>query len=248
MTVHSDRYEEVRLLLEKQEIKIKADDKRDGFSAISLENCIFDDNHKQATIVFHPTGQVSYVCHTLSCQGRTWDQVLAKLEGKSLESSNTPILENQKQNAISAAIFMKISDLKENPLNKKILPILTQDQRECLKRRIQEYGFREPVEITPENSILDGHNRIKICQELGILKVPAIIINIPLEEQEIYIIQKNFSRRQLTPEQQSILRGKIYQHEKKKNWRTSWKPKRCPKQCGNFYHIEFRRRLSPNRT
>ncbi len=216
MTVQNDRCEELRLLLKKQNIKIKTEESKDGFEIISLENCIFDATHKQAMIVFHPAGQVSYVCHTLACKGRTWDQVLMKLEGTEQGASFSQILTKTDEQNTTMPVFtlMKVSELKENPLN-KILPPLSPEQKQGLKHRINRLGFNEALEITQTNFLLDGHNRFRIAKELGISEVPVVVINISEELQESYILEKNIFRRQLTIEQQSYLRGKIYQQEKK---------------------------------
>ena len=82
-----------------------------------------------------------------------------------------------------AQMFRLIKDLKPNSKNDKLLPSLSEFEMERLKERIRKYGFTEEVEITKDDIILDGHNRINILKnnfkELGILEVPCRIIDIP---------------------------------------------------------------------
>lgn len=214
------QYKQVRTLLKKHAL-VKRTDCKDDYKIISLKHCIFDAVHKQVSIVCHPNGQtISYVCHSASCKERTWEQALARLKGKSLDgiqelsSAQLQVTTEQTTESILRPMFMKISKLKINPRN-AILPLLTQEQFGGLKDQIQRYGFRDPIEITPDNTILDGHNRATIAEAIGIVEVPVIVVDIAAEQQERYIIEKNLHRRQLTPEQQSYLRGRVYQYEKR---------------------------------
>ena len=116
--------------------------------------------------------------------------------------------------------YININELKPHPNNNKLLPTLTDIDLQRLKERILKYGFTEEIEINKNNIILDGHNRINILKkyydELKIEQVPYRIVDIPEEEENSYIISKNFDRRQLSLLMQSYLRGKYYNEVKKK--------------------------------
>lgn len=216
MPAQDSRYAQILTLLAKCEIKIKTEETQAGFSMLNLQSCILDNSHKQATIVFHPNGEVSYICHNAACQGISWDKVLAKLEGSDIQNIQVDEkLSGQQSNGMPAIIMVKVVDLKPNRFN-KILPPLSPEQIQGLRDRIERDGFRGMIEITPANIVLDGCNRLAIVQALGgFVELPAIVVDIPEEQQEIYIIEKNLHRRQLTPDQISYLRGKVYQCEKK---------------------------------
>lgn len=111
---------------------------------------------------------------------------------------------------------IRIDDLIVNPEN-KVLPKLSDTQKRELRARIEKYGQTEDLEITLDNKLLDGHNRAEIFRELGVEKVSCRIIEgLRPEEERDYIISKNFSRRQLTREEQDILIATLYESKKSK--------------------------------
>jgi len=124
------------------------------------------------------------------------------------------------ENQIRENIYMNIDELQTHPNNDKLLPMLAEMDLQRLKERIKTYGFTEELEINKNKVILDGHNRVNILKkyrdELKIEQVPCRIVDIPEEEENAYIISKNFDRRQLSLLMQSYLRGKYYNEVKKK--------------------------------
>lgn len=104
---------------------------------------------------------------------------------------------------------VKIADLKQHKRNDE-LPQLTKDERTGLKRLIELHGFTEAIEITKNNVILDGHNRVSIAKELNMKELPYRIIDIEEHEEFKYILDKNSSRRQMTQKKIAYLRGKLY--------------------------------------
>jgi N6-adenosine-specific RNA methylase IME4 len=118
---------------------------------------------------------------------------------------------NEEQRTATAMI--SVNTLKTNKYN-DILPPLTAEQYDGLRDRIRRVGFNdEPIEATSDLFVLDGHNRVKICQEIEIDEVPYIVVDPP--DPQAYIIEKNYFRRQLSDLQQSYLRGKMYSEQKK---------------------------------
>lgn len=103
--------------------------------------------------------------------------------------------------------------LKSHKSN-NILPPLTQEQINSLRTLIERHGFAEPIEITSEYTILDGHNKVNICKVLGINSVSYRIIDV--EDELSYILEKDLNWRQLTKESEAYIRGKVYLEEKKK--------------------------------
>ena len=80
------------------------------------------------------------------------------------------------------------------------LPDLPPQEYEALKASIAQYGVLVPI-ITYHGRIIDGHQRQRACDELGI-KCPAIVIDklAPGQEGEL-AITLNLCRRQLTDAQ-----------------------------------------------
>ncbi|HSF51238.1 MAG TPA: ParB N-terminal domain-containing protein, partial [Nitrososphaeraceae archaeon] len=58
--------------------------------------------------------------------------------------------------------------IKINPEYSKLVNPLSNTEYNVLKNSISNKGLHLPIIINQDNVILDGHNRLKICQELGI--------------------------------------------------------------------------------
>jgi tRNA G10 N-methylase Trm11 len=92
----------------------------------------------------------------------------------------------------SSTIIIKI-----NPEYSKLVNPLSNTEYEALKSSIKNKGLHLPIIINQDNVILDGHNRLKICQELGIEpKFKVKEFQDPLQEKE-FVIEVNLKRRHL---------------------------------------------------
>lgn len=88
----------------------------------------------------------------------------------------------------------------------QIMPPLTNEEYASLKEDIEKRGVLVPVEYDEEGNILDGHNRVEICKELGISKWSRVIRTGMTEEEKYAHVRKlNLSRRHLTQEQKREL-------------------------------------------
>lgn len=84
-----------------------------------------------------------------------------------------------------------------NPDYQSLLPELSREEYEALKESIRKDGLHYPIEINRENVILDGHNRYKICKELGVsLKTEVRNFKNKLLE-KAFVITVNLRRRHL---------------------------------------------------
>ena len=75
-----------------------------------------------------------------------------------------------------------------NPEYSSLVYSLSTSEYELLKNSISNKGLHLPIIINQDNVILDGHNRLKICQELGIepkFEVKKFLD--PLQEKEFVI-------------------------------------------------------------
>ena len=99
---------------------------------------------------------------------------------------------------------------------------LTNEERSILKASIESDGCRDAIVVwaNHDDTILDGHNRYEICEEIGIrFKINAI--SLPDRQACIeWIIANQLGKRNLTEEEKSFLRGKRYRAEKKQGERT----------------------------
>jgi 16S rRNA G966 N2-methylase RsmD len=100
----------------------------------------------------------------------------------------------------------------------QVFPDLAPDEFETLKRDIAERGVQVAIEMTPEGEILDGHQRLHICKELGIRNYPRRIIGgLDEDGKRHHAIKANCLRRQLTRQQ----RGDLIAAELRRNPRQS---------------------------
>lgn len=86
---------------------------------------------------------------------------------------------------------------------------LSANELESLTKSIQCEGCREAITIW-EDSVIDGHNRLKICQEYGIpFKTEEIEFNND-DEAILWIVKHQFKRRQSTPFQRCEMILKLF--------------------------------------
>jgi hypothetical protein len=79
---------------------------------------------------------------------------------------------------------------------------LPDDEYEALKESIKLHGVQIPVVFDDTGAILDGHQRHRICAELGIEEYPRIIREgMSEDEKRAYVRALNLARRHLTQEQ-----------------------------------------------
>ncbi len=66
------------------------------------------------------------------------------------------------------------------------------EQIEQIKKSINEFGFTNPIIVDLDKNILAGHGRVQAAKELGLNKLPCIIVNGLTEAQKrAYIITDN---------------------------------------------------------
>jgi|LDZT01.1.fsa_nt_gi ParB-like chromosome segregation protein Spo0J len=112
--------------------------------------------------------------------------------------------------------FQERPKLKVDDGFRGMIPPLSQEEFKQLERNIIEYGCTDPLIIWDGHDIiLDGHNRYRICSDLGIDFETRSIKLETREDAEIWIINRQMGRRSLTESQKSYLRGLRYNIEKK---------------------------------
>lgn len=101
-----------------------------------------------------------------------------------------------------------------------LIPPLAAEEREQLEANIAEHGgARDPIVVWGREgklTILDGHNRYEICTRLGL---PFDIHQLSFASREKaadWIDRNQLGRRNLSPEQMSLLRGRRFNRTKKR--------------------------------
>jgi ParB-like chromosome segregation protein Spo0J len=106
---------------------------------------------------------------------------------------------------------------------KALIPSLATEEIEQLETNILKEGVRDPLVIWPVGEtfvVVDGHNRFSICQKHG-LEFPFKEVGFKDEEEvRDWMIKNQLGRRNLSPEQQSYLRGLRYLNEKSQGKRS----------------------------
>jgi len=70
---------------------------------------------------------------------------------------------------------ISIDVLKVHPRNQEFFDDIKGDSYEKFKASIKNFGVSEPLLIAPDMTVVSGHQRLKVCKELGITLVPVII-------------------------------------------------------------------------
>jgi hypothetical protein len=153
------------------------------------------------------------------------------LAEKMAENSKT-VLENLKTNTIGS--FSSTETIKKNIIIldelRDLIPPLLASELLALKDNLQKHGCKDPLKVwqtsnkvlnrandsdEPIYVLVDGHNRYKLCNELQIPFNIQIDNFESLKEVRDFMIDFQLSRRNITAQQASYLRGLRYNTEKK---------------------------------
>ena len=93
----------------------------------------------------------------------------------------------------------------------QLLPALSEAEYAALRESIAEHGVRVPIEVDEHGTILDGHHRAAIADELGIDCPQVVVSNLDTETSKRTVaLMLNLSRRHLTREQiRSVIAASI---------------------------------------
>ena len=89
----------------------------------------------------------------------------------------------------------------------QVLPDLSPDEFDALLEDIRCRGVQLPIEVTTEDEVLDGHQRLRACAQLGIKDYPVkVVAGLKTDQaKRHHAIKANVLRRQLTREQRHNL-------------------------------------------
>jgi SAM-dependent methyltransferase len=104
---------------------------------------------------------------------------------------------------------------KINPEYEKLVPPLPEIEYKMLRDSIKEKGQYETIKINRYGVVLDGHRRLRICQELGIQPHFETLDFKNEAEERCYVIEVNLRRRQLTDYQKVELSKELLEFEKR---------------------------------
>jgi hypothetical protein len=114
---------------------------------------------------------------------------------------------------------MNAQQIRIDPEFSAQIPALGDDERALLEANILRDGCREPL-VLWNGLLLDGHNRFAICETHGL---PYATVDVDLQTREDaadWIDANQLGRRNLSPDQASLLRGRRYNRTKHQGERT----------------------------
>lgn len=89
-------------------------------------------------------------------------------------------------------------DIKISEKYRNIVPPMSQAEYESLRDDIKRQGLHVPLLVNEKSVLLDGHHRLRACDELGIK--PHVEVHAPFEselEEEIFVYKINLERRHI---------------------------------------------------
>tara|TARA_R110002051_G_scaffold5242_1_gene27684 strand:+ start:18 stop:767 length:750 start_codon:yes stop_codon:yes gene_type:complete len=97
-----------------------------------------------------------------------------------------------------------------------LVPRPTKHEMQILTESIMQNGQREPIVISKNHFILDGHTRFEICQNLGLEPIYRVMKFDTYEEEEAYVVEANMERRNVNNFQKLEIYHSYYEKLKKK--------------------------------
>lgn len=86
-----------------------------------------------------------------------------------------------------------------------LFPMMGSDDYAALKESIRKSGMLEPISVLADGTLLDGRNRLRACEDLGL---PARTVTVQTDDPVAFVWAKNGARRQLTAGQRAAIAAK----------------------------------------
>lgn len=119
------------------------------------------------------------------------------------------------QKPFLAAEMKSVQELKAGNYRDVLRP-LKQEEFSGLKEDIAERGILNPILITRDGTVVDGHHRLAIARQLDFAEVPVIIEWFESDEAAlVYIMKNQANRRNLSPAERDEIIGRRYHQLKK---------------------------------
>jgi ParB-like chromosome segregation protein Spo0J len=82
---------------------------------------------------------------------------------------------------------------------KPILPTLPESEFKNLLDSIRLYGVKVPLLVADDGTLIDGHERLRACDQLGVKKYPHRVVgNLTEGERREMAVRINLERRHLS--------------------------------------------------
>jgi uncharacterized protein YbcI len=113
---------------------------------------------------------------------------------------------------LSDVQYVSPSRLKPNPLNQDYFREESNEYFNQLREDIEKRGIIVPLIAKKDNTLLAGHNRLRLAKDLGIENVPVqyVLDTLPIASEREFIIKDNLYRRQFSSAEWIGLYKKLY--------------------------------------
>ena len=90
---------------------------------------------------------------------------------------------------------MKIKEIKINKLKPATYNPrqISKKQFKDLKVSIEKFGLIDPIIINKDLTVIGGHQRLKVCQNLDYTEVPCVVLDLPKDKEKELNIRLNKS-------------------------------------------------------
>jgi hypothetical protein len=104
-----------------------------------------------------------------------------------------------------------LTQIKVDPEFATLIPPLSESELALLEESLRREGLREPLLVWKETYILlDGHNRLRLCQKLGIEPRLSFQSLPDREAARLFLLRIQMARRNLSRGAEAYLRGRRY--------------------------------------
>lgn len=97
----------------------------------------------------------------------------------------------------------KLTRLKDHPRQAEMFSDVDDAELEALAENMRNHGLRDPVEVTPDGTVIAGHQRVRAARRLGWKEIDVVVRHDLAAEGpeavERHFVEDNFVRRQLSP-------------------------------------------------
>jgi 16S rRNA G966 N2-methylase RsmD len=125
------------------------------------------------------------------------------------KESNRMLNQQATAKEVIESSFSSSTTIKIDPKYCKLVNPVSNAEYEILKNSIRCKGLHLPIIINQDNIILDGHNRLRICQELGIEPKFEVKEFSDQSQEKEFVIEINLKRRHLNSFQIAELEYKM---------------------------------------
>lgn len=81
---------------------------------------------------------------------------------------------------------IKISGLKKHPRNEEFFDDIYGQRWDDFKESVRRRGIVEPIVVTQDLMVVSGHQRVRACEEMGILEIPCRITHYPDYDEQFH--------------------------------------------------------------